>query len=86
MPDAYSRIHVATKPATLAVVCTVGAAILQVHRTDRCHQAPAGRGAAVLDGSGGESHVAGHHERRPPPAEPWALDEFSEPAPEMTEE
>ncbi|MCP4435034.1 MAG: monovalent cation/H(+) antiporter subunit G [Actinomycetia bacterium] len=30
MPDAYSRIHVATKPATLAVVCTVGAAMLRV--------------------------------------------------------
>ncbi len=30
MPDTYSRIHVATKPATLAVVCTVGAALLQV--------------------------------------------------------
>ncbi|MEZ5237746.1 MAG: monovalent cation/H(+) antiporter subunit G [Microthrixaceae bacterium] len=30
MPDAYSRIHVATKPATLAVVCTVSAAILRV--------------------------------------------------------
>lgn len=30
MPDAYSRIHVATKPATLAVVCTVGAAVLRV--------------------------------------------------------
>jgi multicomponent Na+:H+ antiporter subunit G len=30
MPDAYSRIHVATKPATLAVVCTVAAAVLQV--------------------------------------------------------
>ena len=29
MPDAYSRIHVATKPATLAVVCTVGAAVLR---------------------------------------------------------
>ena len=30
MPDTYSRIHVATKPATLAVVCTVGGAMLQV--------------------------------------------------------
>jgi multicomponent Na+:H+ antiporter subunit G len=30
MPDAYSRIHVATKPATLAVVFTVGAAVLRV--------------------------------------------------------
>ena len=30
MPDTYSRIHVATKPATLAVVCTVGAAVLRV--------------------------------------------------------
>lgn len=30
MPDAYSRVHVATKPATLAVVCTVGAALLRV--------------------------------------------------------
>lgn len=30
MPDPYSRIHVATKPATLAVVCTVGAAVLRV--------------------------------------------------------
>ena len=30
MPDAYSRSHVATKPATLAVVCTVGAAVLRV--------------------------------------------------------
>lgn len=30
MPDTYARIHVATKPATLAVVCTVGAAILRV--------------------------------------------------------
>ncbi len=30
MPDAYARIHVATKPATLAVVCTVGAALLRV--------------------------------------------------------
>ena len=30
LPDVYSRIHVATKPATLAVICTVGAAILKV--------------------------------------------------------
>lgn len=30
MPDTYSRIHVATKPATLAVVCTIGAAVLRV--------------------------------------------------------
>lgn len=30
MPDAYSRIHVATKPATLAVVLTVGAAVLRI--------------------------------------------------------
>lgn len=30
MPDTYSRIHVATKPATLAVVCTVSAAVLQM--------------------------------------------------------
>ena len=30
MPDAYSRIHVATKPATLAVVFSMTAALLRV--------------------------------------------------------
>lgn len=30
LPDAYGRIHVATKPATLGVVCSVTGAALQI--------------------------------------------------------
>ena len=30
MPDAYARIHVATKPATLGIACTLSGAALQL--------------------------------------------------------
>ncbi len=30
MPDAYARIHVATKPATLGIACTLSGAVLQM--------------------------------------------------------
>lgn len=83
MPDAYSRIHVATKPATLAVVCTVGAAVLRV-------PGPTGVTklllAVVLQfwTAPVASHMLGRAARSAglPPAEPWALDESSESAPE----
>lgn len=87
MPDAYSRIHVATKPATLAVVCTVGAAILQVPGLTGVTKLLL---AVVLQfwTAPVASHMLGRASRNAGlrPAEPWALDEFSEPAPEMTEE
>src|SRR6478736_7540872 len=30
VPDAYARLHVATKPTTLAVLCTLSGAMLQM--------------------------------------------------------
>ena len=76
MPDAYGRIHVATKPATLAVVCTVGAAVLQVpglSDTTKLLLAV----ALQFWTSPVSSHMIGRAARAAglEPAEPWALDE-----------
>jgi multicomponent Na+:H+ antiporter subunit G len=79
MPDAYSRIHVATKPATLAVVCTVGAAVLQVPdipSTTKLLLAV----ALQFWTAPVSSHMLGRaaHSSGLPPAEPWPLDELAE--------
>jgi multicomponent Na+:H+ antiporter subunit G len=77
MPDAYSRIHVATKPATLAVVCTVGAAVLLV-------PGPAPTTKLLLAvllqfwTAPVASHMLGRaaHATGLAPAEPWVLDDL----------
>jgi len=79
MPDTYSRIHVATKPATLAVVCTVGAAVLLV-------PGPAASTKLLLAVAlqfwtapvashmlGRAAHAAGQR-----PEVPWVLDELAD--------
>lgn len=78
MPDAYSRIHVATKPATLAVVCTVGAAVLQVPglpNTTKLILAV----ALQFWTSPVSSHMIGRAARGAGlrPAEPWAVDDLA---------
>ncbi len=79
MPDAYSRIHVATKPATLAVVFTVGAAVLRV-------PGPAPTTKLILAvllqfwTAPVASHMLGRaaHASGLRPSEPWVLDELEE--------
>ncbi len=77
MPDAYSRIHVATKPATLAVVCTVGAAILRVEGP-----APTTKLLLAVALQFWTAPVASHmlgraaHAAGLRPSEPWAVDEL----------
>lgn len=76
MPDAYGRIHVATKPATLAVVCTVGAAVLRVpglSDTTKLLLAV----ALQFWTAPVSSHMIGRAARAAglQPAEPWAIDE-----------
>jgi multicomponent Na+:H+ antiporter subunit G len=78
MPDAYSRIHVATKPATLAVVFTVGAAVLRV-------PGPAPTTKLLLAvllqfwTAPVASHMLGRaaHAAGLRPAEPWAVDDLA---------
>ena len=77
MPDAYSRIHVATKPATLAVVCTVGAAVLQVPGLTPTTKLLL---AVILQfwTAPVASHMLGRaaHGSGLRPAEPWVLDDL----------
>ncbi|MEM1333824.1 MAG: monovalent cation/H(+) antiporter subunit G [Actinomycetota bacterium] len=79
MPDAYSRIHVATKPATLAVVCTVGAAVLLVPGP-----APTAKLLLAVGLQFWTAPVASHmlgraaHSSGLAPAEPWVLDDLAE--------
>ena len=77
VPDAYGRLHVATKPATLGIACTIAGAALQV---------PLGSGTARLVLALAlqfwtipvSSHLLGRAARATglPPARPDALDEF----------
>ncbi len=83
MPDTYSRIHVATKPATLAVVCTIGAAVLRVPGltgTTKLLLAVALQfwTAPVA------SHMLGRAARNAglEPEEPWVVDELPDSEPE----
>ena len=79
MPDTYSRIHVATKPATLAVVCTMGAAVLLV-------PGPAASTKLLLAvalqfwTAPVASHMLGRaaHATGQRPKEPWRLDELAD--------
>lgn len=79
MPDAYSRIHVATKPATLAVVCTVGAAVLRVEAL-----APGTKLVLAVALQFWTAPVASHmlsraaHAAGLRPTEPWAIDELEQ--------
>jgi multicomponent Na+:H+ antiporter subunit G len=79
MPDAYSRIHVATKPATLAVVWTVGAAVLRVDAL-----APGTKLVLAVALQFWTAPVASHmlsragHAAGLRPDEPWALDELEQ--------
>ena len=79
MPDTYSRIHVATKPATLAVVCTVGAALLQVPGV-----APTTKLLLAVAFQFWTAPVASHmigraaHLRGIRPDEPWTIDELAD--------
>ncbi len=78
MPDAYSRIHVATKPATLAVVCTVGAAVLRVPGL-----APTTKLLLAVALQFWTAPVASHmigraaHAAGLRPDEPWAMDDLA---------
>lgn len=82
MPDAYGRIHVATKPATLGVACSVGGAALQV---------PWGSGVTKLVLAialqfwtiPASSHLLGRAARATglPPARPDVIDEFADAPP-----
>jgi multicomponent Na+:H+ antiporter subunit G len=87
MPDTYSRIHVATKPATLAVVCTVGAAVLRVPGLTGITKLLL---AVALQfwTAPVASHMIGRAAREAglQPAEPWALDESPGSASETIEE
>jgi multicomponent Na+:H+ antiporter subunit G len=77
MPDAYSRIHVATKPATLAVVFTVGAAVLRVPGT-----APTTKLLLAVLLQFWTAPVASHmlgraaHAAGLRPREPWVVDDL----------
>lgn len=77
MPDAYSRIHVATKPATLAVVFTVGAAVLRVPGT-----APTTKLLLAVLLQFWTAPVASHmlgraaHAAGLRPGEPWVVDDL----------
>ena len=79
MTDAYSRIHVATKPATLAVVCTVGAAVLRVEGL-----APGTKLVLAVALQFWTAPVASHmlsraaHATGLRPTEPWALDDLAD--------
>lgn len=85
MPDAYSRIHVATKPATLAVVCTVGAAVLRVPGLTGITKLLL---AVALQfwTAPVASHMLGRAAQNAglEPAEPWVIDESPESEPEAT--
>jgi multicomponent Na+:H+ antiporter subunit G len=76
MPDAYARIHVATKPATLGVLATCTAAMLQAP-----FGGPTGRLALAvafqLWSVPAASHMLGRAARRSGlrPATPDAIDE-----------
>ncbi len=78
MPDAYSRIHVATKPATLAVVFTIGAAVLQVPGASTTTKLVL---AVILQfwTAPVASHMLGRaaHGAGLRPDEPWAIDELA---------
>lgn len=79
MPDTYSRIHVATKPATLAVVCTVGAAVLLVPGP-----APTAKLALAVALQFWTAPVASHmlgraaHASGLRPETPWVIDELAD--------
>jgi multicomponent Na+:H+ antiporter subunit G len=79
MPDAYSRIHVATKPATLAVVCTVGAAVLQVPGVPNITKLLLAL-ALQFWTSPVSSHMIGRaaHASGLEPAVPWAVDDLAD--------
>ncbi|MEM9037894.1 MAG: monovalent cation/H(+) antiporter subunit G [Actinomycetota bacterium] len=78
MPDTYSRIHVATKPATLAVVCTVGAALLRVPDL-----APTSKLLLAVALQFWTAPVASHmvgraaHSAGLRPDEPWVVDDLA---------
>ncbi|MEM8902606.1 MAG: monovalent cation/H(+) antiporter subunit G [Actinomycetota bacterium] len=77
MPDAYSRIHVATKPATLAVVCTVGGAVLALPGL-----APTTKLVLAVALQFWTAPVASHmigragHDAGLEPASPWVADDM----------
>lgn len=79
MPDTYSRIHVATKPATLAVVCTVGGAMLEAPGL-----APTTKLLLAVTLQFWTAPVASHmigraaHAANIRPDEPWVIDELAD--------
>ncbi|MFZ4518868.1 MAG: monovalent cation/H(+) antiporter subunit G [Microthrixaceae bacterium] len=77
VPDAYGRLHVATKPATLGIACTLAGATLQVpfgSDTSRLVLALALQFWTIPV----SSHLLGRAARATglPPARPDVLDEF----------
>jgi len=79
MPDAYARIHVATKPATLGIACTLSGAALQLPLASDVTKVVLAL-ALQLWTVPAASHLLARAGRLTglPPAEPDAVDAFVE--------
>jgi multicomponent Na+:H+ antiporter subunit G len=79
MPDAYARIHVATKPATLGIACTLSGAALQVSGPSQVTKILLAL-ALQLWTVPAASHLLARAGRLSglPPAEPDAVDAFGD--------
>ena len=77
MPDAYARIHVATKPATLGIACTLSGAALQLSGVSDVTKLVLALGFQLLTVPA-SSHLLARagRLRRLAPAEPDVVDAF----------
>ena len=83
MPDAYARIHVATKPATLGIACTLSGAVLQMPGASEVTKLLLALGLQLWTVPAA-SHLLARAGRLSglPPATPDAVDAFTEGTPD----